>query len=275
MSEKYAVFGNPIEHSKSPEIHRAFADQTGQTMEYRRQLVDAEGFVAAADAFFDAGGKGLNITVPFKLDAYGYVSRTTPRARRAGAVNTLVMQTNGIILGDTTDGVGLVNDLKNNLGWEIRAKRVLILGAGGAVRGILEAILEQQPQHAVIANRSVDKALQLSKGFAEMGYILGCGLDVLDGQEFDLIINGTSASLKGGMPALPDSLLGDTGKTAYCYDLMYGAEPTPFMGWAQLRGAQTSDGLGMLVEQAAESFNLWRGVRPQTKEVIQYLRSLL
>ena len=275
MSEKYAVFGNPIEHSKSPEIHRAFADQTGQAIEYRRQLVDVEGFSAAADAFFHAGGKGLNITVPFKLDAYSYVSRTTPRARRAGAVNTLAMQADGTVLGDTTDGVGLVNDIKTNLGWEICAKRVLILGAGGAVRGILEAILEEQPQHIVIANRSVDKALQLSKGFAELGYILGCGLDVLDGQEFELIINGTSASLKGGMPALPDSLLGSPSETARCYDLMYGAEPTPFMTWARRGGAQTTDGLGMLVEQAAESFNLWRGVRPETKAVIQHLRALL
>ena len=219
MSERYAVFGNPIQHSKSPEIHRAFADETGQKVEYYRQLVDIEGFTAAADEFFDAGGKGLNITVPFKLDAYSYVSRTTPRARRAGAVNTLAMQADGTILGDTTDGAGLLADIKINLGWEIRAKRVLILGAGGAVRGILEALLEQQPQHVVIANRSIDKALQLSKGFAEMGYILGCGLDVLDGQEFDVIINGTSASLTGNMPTLPDSLLSGAGESACCYDL--------------------------------------------------------
>ena len=261
MSDKYAVFGNPIAHSKSPEIHRAFAEQTGQAMDYDRQLVDEAGFNEAADTFFQAGGKGLNITVPFKLDAYSYVSRTTPRARRAGAVNTLAMQADGTIVGDTTDGVGLVNDIKNNLGWEIRAKRVLIL--------------EEQPQHVVIANRSVEKALQLSKAFAEMGYILGCGLDILDGQEFDLIINGTSASLKGGMPPLPDSLLGSPATAANCYDLMYGAEPTPFMKWARRGGGQTADGLGMLVEQAAESFSLWRGVRPETSAVIQQLRAQL
>ena len=275
MSDKYAVFGNPIAHSKSPWIHRAFAEQTGQAMDYDRQLVDEAGFNEAADTFFQAGGKGLNITMPFKLDAYSYVSRTTPRARRAGAVNTLAMQADGTILGDTTDGVGLVNDIKNNLGWEIRAKRVLILGAGGAVRGILEPILEEQPQHVVIANRSVEKALQLSKAYAEMGYILGCGLDILDGQEFDLIINGTSASLKGGMPPLPDSLLGSPATAANCYDLMYSAEPTPFMKWARRGGGQTADGLGMLVEQAAESFMLWRGVRPQTSAVIQQLRTQL
>jgi shikimate dehydrogenase len=274
MTDKYAVFGNPIKHSKSPEIHRVFAVQTVQAMDYSRQLVDTDGFAAAADSFFEAGGKGLNITVPFKQDAYSYCSRTSARARRAGAVNTLALQEDGTILGDTTDGAGLVRDIKENLGWEIRAKRVLILGAGGAVRGILEPLLAEQPQHVVIANRTIEKALQLSKGFAELGYILGCGLDMLDGQEFDLIINGTSASLQGGMPPLPDSLLApssDTAKTA-CYDMMYGAVPTPFMSWARQRGAIASDGLGMLVEQAAESFDLWRGIRPQTNQVLDALR---
>ncbi len=277
MTDQYAVFGNPIVQSKSPEIHRAFAEQTLQKMDYDRQLVSADGFKAAADGFFQSGGKGLNITAPFKQDAYGYGSRTTARARRAGAVNTLAVQDGGTILGDTTDGVGLVRDIVHNLGWPIRAKRVLILGAGGAVRGVLEPLLAEQPQHVVIANRSVDKALQLAKGFAELGYLLGCGLDVLDGQEFDLIINGTSTSLQGGMPPLPDSILApssDLSKTA-CYDMMYGAMPSPFMGWAKQRGALTADGLGMLVEQAAESFALWRGVRPETHAVIDALRASL
>jgi shikimate dehydrogenase len=168
----------------------------------------------------------------------------------------------------------LVTDLKDNLGWQIRTKRILILGAGGAVRGVLEPLLAEQPQHIVIANRTVEKALQLSKSFAELGYILGCGLDMLDGQEFDLIINGTSASLQGGMPMLPDSLLApasEQGKTA-CYDMMYSAKPTPFMSWARQRGALAADGLGMLVEQAAESFDLWRGIRPDTSHVIDALR---
>ena len=274
MTEKYAVFGNPIKHSKSPEIHRAFAVQTVQAMDYSRQLVELDGFHAAADSFFRARGRGLNITQPFKQDAYSYGSRITPRARRAGAVNTLAMQDDGTVLGDTTDGVGLVTDIKDNLGWQIRTKRVLILGAGGAVRGVLEPLLAEQPQHIVIANRTVEKALQLSKGFAELGYILGCGFDMLDGQEFDLIINGTSASLQGGMPPLPDSLLApasEQGKTA-CYDMMYSAKPTPFMSWARQRGALAADGLGMLVEQAAESFNLWRGIRPDTSHVIDALR---
>ena len=274
MTDKYAVFGNPIKHSKSPEIHRAFAVQTLQAMEYNRQLVELDNFANAADRFFQAGGRGLNITVPFKQDAYGYGSRITPRARRAGAVNTLAMQADGTVLGDTTDGVGLVTDIKANLGWQIKAKRILILGAGGAVRGVLEPLLAEQPQHIVIANRTIDKALQLSKGFAELGYILGCGLDMLEGQEFDLIINGTSASLQGDLPPLPDSLVApssDSSKTA-CYDMMYGAEPTVFMSWARQRGALAADGLGMLVEQAAESFSLWRGIRPDTRHVIDALR---
>ena len=274
MTDRYAVFGNPIGQSKSPEIHRAFAVQTVQPMDYSRQLVELDDFVAAADSVFQAGGKGLNITVPFKQDAYSYGSRLSARARRAGAVNTLALQQDGTIFGDTTDGVGLITDITQNLNWQIRAKRVLILGAGGAVRGVLEPLLAEQPQHVVIANRSVGKALQLAKGFAELGYLLGCGLDMLEGQEFDLIINGTSASLQGGMPPLPDSLLAPSSETgtAACYDMMYSAAPTQFMSWARQRGARASDGLGMLVEQAAESFNLWRGIRPETRQVLDALR---
>lgn len=274
MTDKYAVFGNPIDHSKSPEIHRQFAEETGQALSYEKQLVDPQGFEAAADAFFAGGGKGLNITVPFKQDAYAYVARTTPRARRAGAVNTLSKEVDGTILGDTTDGVGLVTDIKHNLGWQIRHKKVLILGAGGAVRGVLEPLLEEQPQHIIIANRTVDKALQLAKGFAEFGYLLGCGFDMLDEQQFDVIINGTSASLQGELPPLPECLINADGSTV-CYDMLYGAEPTPFMQWASERGAKVSDGLGMLVGQAAESFALWRGVRPQTAPVISSLRAKL
>ena len=177
-------------------------------------------------------------------------------------------------MGDTTDGIGLVSDVVDNLGWQVRHKKVLILGAGGAVRGVLEPLLEQQPQHIVIANRTVDKALQLAKGFAEFGYLLGCGFDMLDEQQFDLIINGTSAGLQGDLPPLPDSLVDSSGATV-CYDMLYGAEPTPFMQWATQRGAVVSDGLGMLVGQAAESFALWRDVRPQTAPVIADLRAQL
>lgn len=273
MTDQYAVFGNPIEHSKSPAIHAAFAAQTGQDMTYDKQLVERDGFDAAADAFFAAGGRGLNITVPFKGDAYAYAARLTPRARHAGAVNTLALQEDGTILGDNTDGVGMVRDILNNLGWEIRGQKVLVLGAGGAVRGVLEPLLQELPQHVVIANRTIDKALQLAKGFAEMGYLLGCGFDMLEAQQFDLVINGTSASLAGELPPLPEGLLTAGGR---CYDMMYAAQPTPFMAWAGKQGAiAVADGLGMLVEQAAESFRLWRGVSPQTAPVIDSLRASL
>ena len=273
MVDQYAVFGNPIAHSKSPQIHTLFAAQTQQELDYRSQLVSLGGFVAAADTFFDNAGRGLNITIPFKQEAFNYADSVSKRAAAAGAVNTLVRQENGSIFGDTTDGVGLTTDIIDNLGWQVKAKRVLLLGAGGAVRGVLENLLNLQPQHVVIANRSVDKALQLSKQFAEAGYILGCGLDMLDGQEFDVIINGTSAALDGQPLLLPSSLIGASG--ANCYDMMYGAMPTDFMQWSASRGAEVSDGLGMLVEQAAESFYLWRGMRPRAAEVIALLRKTL
>jgi shikimate dehydrogenase len=268
MTDRYAVFGNPIAHSKSPLIHAAFAEQTGQDMRYDRQLVAIGGFAAAADAFFAAGGRGLNVTVPFKEDAFRYAARLTDRAQRAGAVNTLVA--GDAILGDTTDGTGLVRDMLVNQGWQIRGKRVLILGAGGAVRGVLEPLLAEQPQHLVIANRTVDKALALSKMFAEMGYLCGCALDMLPGQQFDLVINGTSSGLSGETLSLPDDLLA---ANANAYDMMYSDQPTTFMRWALQHGAgQAADGLGMLVEQAAAAFELWRGCRPNTAEVIQRLR---
>ena len=277
MTDQYAVFGNPIEHSKSPEIHRQFAEQTQQTLAYSKQLVPEDGFDQAADTFFANSGKGLNVTLPFKQEAFGYADAITDRARRAGAVNTLALQNDSKVLGDTTDGVGLVTDIKDNLGWQIRHKRILILGAGGAVRGVLEPLLAEQPQHIVIANRSVDKALQLSQQFAELGYLLGCGYDMLGEQSYDLIINGTSAGLQGQLPPLPETLIAreaEVVKTA-CYDMMYGAKPTLFVQWAQQQGALASDGLGMLVEQAAESFALWRGVRPQTAATIRSLRAQL
>lgn len=272
MTDNYAVFGNPVEHSKSPAIHTTFAEATGEDICYQKQKVEEGEFSQAADQFFENGGKGLNITVPFKQDAYSYAAKLTPRARHAGAVNTLSLQGDGTILGDTTDGVGMVRDMTENLGWQIKGKKVLVLGAGGAVRGVLEPLLELLPQHVVIANRTIDKALQLSKGFAEMGYLLGCGFDMLSGQQFDLVINGTSASLAGELPPLPDDLLM---AGAVCYDMMYGSEPTVFMNWAQHHGASAvADGLGMLVEQAAESFAIWRGIKPETQQVIASLRGL-
>ncbi len=272
--DRYAVFGNPIKHSKSPQIHAAFAEQTGQRMIYRAQLVEVGHFDDAARAFFDGGGLGLNITVPFKLDAFEFAGELSGRARRAGAVNTLARQDDGSIYGDNTDGVGLVRDLSSNLGWEISERRVLLLGAGGAVRGILEPLLRRHPASVVIANRTTDKAVELAKAFADLDVpVEGCGFDALSEREFDLVINGTSASLAGELPPLPDGLLSDTG---CCYDMMYGAEPTPFMRWAAGQMAwAVADGLGMLVEQAAESFCIWRGVRPETRRVIEQLRAAL
>lgn len=275
MTDRYAVFGNPIKHSRSPKIHGLFARQTGQDMCYDRQLVEPDAFKAAADDFFAAGGKGLNITVPFKLDAFAYASHLSPRAQRAGAVNTLALQSDGSIVGDNTDGIGMVRDITLNLGWQIADKRVLILGAGGAVRGVLEPLLAQRPEAITIANRTVAKARELAEAFADLGQVEGCGFAELAGREFDLIINGTSASLVGDLPPLPASIV--TPKTC-CYDMMYASTATVFMAWSQQAGAgaaATADGLGMLVEQAAEAFLLWRGVRPDTASVIARLRANL
>ena len=270
--DHYAVFGNPIEHSKSPEIHRNFAQLTGEAVVYEKQLVDVNSFESAAIAFFKTG-KGLNITVPFKLEAYSFAARLTERARRAGAVNTLALQADGTILGDNTDGIGMVSDIVDNLGWIIENKKVLILGAGGAVRGILQPLLAQNPKALVIANRTIEKAKQLAQGFSELGSIKGCGFEHLSDFKFDIVINGTSASLAGDLPPLPDTLLA---KGACCYDMMYGAEPTVFMHWAQAHGATSvADGLGMLVSQAAESFKLWRGVKPDVQSVIEKQRAKL
>ncbi len=274
MTDRYAVFGNPVAHSLSPAIHRAFAAQLGVDMSYTRQLVAAGGFNAAATEFFQGGGRGLNVTVPFKQDAYRFATRLTPRARRAGAVNTLALQRDSAVLGDNTDGAGLVSDITGNLGWSIVGKRVLILGAGGAVRGILQPLLAQNPRELVIANRTVAKAQQLVGEFASLGSMSAVDLDGLVAlKTFDVVINGTSASLGGDLPPLPDSLLAGA---AWCYDMMYGAVPTVFMKWATEHGAvAVADGLGMLVEQAAESFFLWRGLRPATAPVIGAMRASL
>ena len=270
-ADRYVVFGNPIRHSRSPQIHAAFAAQTGQHLTYRAQLVELDGFAVAARAFFDGGGKGCNITVPFKLDAYAFADELSGRARRAGAVNTLARQNDGSIYGDNTDGVGLVRDIEQNLVWEIHDRRVLIIGAGGAVRGVLEPLLKRHPAALVIANRTPEKAAQLAREFADLGDVGACALDALEGRQFDLVINATSAGLHGESLQLPANLLA---QGCCCYDLSYGAEPTPFMRWAACEAAwAVADGLGMLVEQAAEAFCIWRGVRPQTRPVIDTLRA--
>jgi shikimate dehydrogenase len=268
MTDRYAVFGNPIEHTKSPLIHSAFAQQTAQDITYEKQLVDKENFSAAARAFFDNGGCGLNITVPFKLDAYAFADQHSERARHAGAVNTLKKMPDGSVFGDNTDGAGLLRDLTINLGWILQDKRVLVLGAGGAVRGVIAPLMAENPQRIVIANRTLAKAEELVQLFHAGKLIRASSLNI-HARPFNIIINGTSASLGGEMPDLSPAILAPN---ACCYDMMYGKELTPFLQWAQQHGAPVADGLGMLAEQAAESFYLWRGVRPDTKAVMELLR---
>ena len=274
--DDYAVMGNPIAHSKSPQIHSLFAQQTKQTIHYSAIQVDTGGFKQAVGNFVAHKGKGLNITVPFKEEAWALVEQRSERAERAGAINTIKI-TNGQLFGDNTDGIGLVNDLKNNFKVTLKGARILLMGAGGASRGVLLPLLEQNPNSIVIANRTVSKATNLAEQFNDMGPIQGCGYDeleerVLADKPFDIIINATAASLQGDLPPLADSLISRSG---CCYDMMYGKQ-TPFMRWAQEQGASLIvDGLGMLVEQAAESFYIWRGVRPDTSSVLQQLREEL
>lgn len=267
--DHYAVFGHPISHSKSPRIHTLFAEQTGQRLSYIAQDVAAESFTAAANTFFDNGGKGLNCTVPLKELAWQYAHRLSERAQRGKAVNTLVLQNDGNILGENTDGIGLVNDLTANHDIALRNSRILILGAGGGARGILAPLLEQQPQRIVIANRTLSKAAIIATEFSDAGHIDSCDYPGLHQYQFDLIINATSASLSGDLPPLPRNLLAEHG---CCYDLAYGNQPTTFVQWGIAQHARKSlDGLGMLVEQAAEAFALWRGIRPDTAAVIALL----
>ncbi len=269
--DRYAVFGNPIAHSKSPILHAAFAKQTQQIMEYTTQCVEVDEFAKAADEFFNGGGKGLNVTVPFKIDAFNYAQALTERAKKAGAVNTLYKK-NNVMTGDNTDGVGFVSDVTENLGWELANKNILILGAGGAIRGILGPVLEQQPTSVVIANRTVEKAEQLVEIFSGDGNIRATSYDQITGS-FDIVINGTSAGLHGSFPELPDHLLANH---SACYDLMYAKSDTLFIQWAKNSGSEhIADGLGMLVCQGAESFFQWRDIYPETKHVIATLRDNL
>ncbi len=271
--DRYAVFGNPIKHSKSPQIHTLFAEQTKQSLMYTAELVEIGQFNQAIKDFIQNNGKGLNVTVPFKEDAWSCATQHSDRAQRAGAVNTLIVKPEGELFGDTTDGIGLVRDLTQNHNIQLNDKDILVIGAGGAVRGVLEALLEQQPISLLITNRTRQKALQLAKDFSDLGNIKGCGLDEIKNASFDIVINGTSASLQGELPPLPDSLFR---KNSCSYDMMYAAQATPFMQWSTKNGAaKVYDGLGMLVEQAAESFYIWRNVRPETKPVIQNIRDQL
>jgi shikimate dehydrogenase len=271
LIDRYAVFGYPIKHSKSPRIHMMFAEQTVQMLEYSAQEVPTEQFSVAVAAFFANGGKGLNCTIPLKELAWAYADFKTERAHTAKAVNTLALQADGSILGDNTDGIGLVTDLMTNHAVTMVGSRVLIMGAGGASRGIIAPILEQSVHSIVIANRTVDKAIDLAAEFHHKGSIKGCGFNDLKNQQFDLIINATSTSLSDQLPPLPDALLA---KNGVCYDLAYSNEPTVFVRWGLENHAMKSlDGLGMLVEQAAEAFFIWRGIRPKTRPVIELLNA--
>jgi shikimate dehydrogenase len=271
--DRYCVFGNPIAHSKSPDIHAAFAAQTGQALSYEKRLAPLDGFAAAVHAFIAEGGKGANVTVPFKLEAVKVANALTIRAQAAGAVNTLHFTEDGII-GDNTDGAGLVADIVNNAGLPLTGKRVLLLGAGGAARGVVLPILEHRPAQLVIANRTVATAEALAAQFAALGgtgVVSACGYDGIEGS-FDVIINATSASLNADLPPVPASAFAPG---ALALDMMYGKEPTVFLQFAAEHGALLRDGLGMLVEQAAEAFAVWRGVHPATADLLRQMRARL
>lgn len=267
--DQYGVAGHPIAHSWSPFIHGMFAKATAQNLVYRLFDITAENFRGDALRLFAGGIKGLNITLPHKQAAAELVNELTPRAERAKAVNTIAFFDEASLLGDNTDGLGLTADLENNLGIALGDKRVLILGAGGAVRGVLGSLMERDLREVVIANRTPDRARKLATEFADLGPISGCGFSEVRGPPYDLIINATSASMQGEMPEMPPGLVGED---SICYDMAYGRGHTPFTLWAKsLHAARTTKGWGMLVEQAAESFLLWRGIRPDTAPVLEAL----
>ena len=270
--DKYAVIGNPIEHSKSPQIHHLFAQQTEEDMMYEALFSPVDEFKETVEAFKKGGGKGLNVTVPFKQAAWALADELSDYATQAGAVNTLVFRDDGSIYGTNTDGIGIVRDLVENHGSLITGKRVLILGAGGAVRGVLQPILQQMPTAVFMANRTPERAVELAadmQALKESCDLAGGGFADIQG-EYDLIINGTAASLQGIMPPIPESCLA---AGVHCYDMMYGGRPTAFEYWCEDNGAtKVMNGLGMLVEQAAESFSIWRGKMPATKPVLEAMQ---
>jgi shikimate dehydrogenase len=271
MTDKYAVIGNPISHSKSPLIHSEFAKQTEQDLEYTAIEVPQDALESSLSQLRDILKlKGINITVPFKEQAWQLVENQSNRAKRAGAINTLVFNDDGSMYGDNTDGVGLCRDLTDNNSIELRGKRILLLGAGGAARGVIEPLLSYDPLELFVANRTASKAHALADLFSDLGHIRGGGFEDIK-PPYDVVINATAASLQGEVPPLPDNLFADN---AACYDMMYIDSDTAFISWAkQHAAAKTIDGLGMLVEQAAEAFRLWRGVMPDTQSVMALIRS--
>jgi shikimate dehydrogenase len=270
MTDKYAVIGNPIKHSKSPLIHSAFAKQTDQDLEYSAIEVPVDALESSLSQLRDILKlKGINITVPFKEQVWQQLSQKSDRAQRAGAVNTLIFNDDGSMFGDNTDGVGLCRDLTQNNNVVLKGKRILLLGAGGAARGVIAPLLAFQPSELFVANRTASKAEDLAESFKDLGAIRGGGFDAIT-PTFDVVINATAASLQGEVPPLPANLLSEN---AACYDMMYSDKDTAFVTWAKQHGAaKTIDGLGMLVEQAAEAFHLWRGVMPDTQAVLKQLR---
>ena len=272
MADKYAVIGNPVEHSLSPAIHAEFARATGQSIAYEKILAPLQGFRDAVLKFRDEGGKGLNVTLPFKHEAWELAGVRSGFALAAGALNTLTFRGRDII-GDNTDGIGLVRDLLRNLKVALHGQRVLLMGAGGASYGVLEPLLREEPERVVVANRTVDKAVALVERFEKFRKyavqgVTACSYEKLKGAQFDVVINATSAGLANTMPALPGGIFASG---AIAYDMVY-ARRTPFMQFAQEHGARVADGLGMLVEQAAESFFIWRGVYPETRAAMAMLR---
>ncbi|VAW73198.1 Shikimate 5-dehydrogenase I alpha [hydrothermal vent metagenome] len=271
MTDQYAVMGNPISHSKSPYIHTLFAQQSQQDLEYSAIEVPLNGFSQAVKSFTATQGRGLNITVPFKQEAWKLVDTHSERAIRAQAVNTIIVNSDNSLTGDNTDGLGMLADISRNHSINIQGLDVLVIGAGGAVRGVLEPLIKTNPKSITIVNRTITRAQELASNFSDLATISVIEFEQLANETpYDLVINGTSASLAGELPPLPDQLLTPG---ACCYDMMYSDQQTIFVQWALTHGATTAlDGLGMLVEQAAESFQLWRGIRPNTASVISALR---
>lgn len=270
MTDKYAVIGNPIAHSKSPIIHEAFAKQTGQDMSYERILAPLDGFAATVRELMTQGYKGVNVTVPFKFEAYQFCTAHTEQAKFAGAVNTIKLTDAGI-WGNNTDGDGLIRDITHNLKVLIQGQRVLLLGAGGAAEGVFLPLLAQKPAELVVANRTLDKATKMASKSCDYAIqTTGIAFEALGAQAFDIVINATSTGLSDSALPIPSTIFS---KGCLAYDMMYGRE-TPFMQQARANGATVADGLGMLVEQAAEAFSYWRGVRPETQAVIKMVRAL-
>ena len=270
---RFAVVGNPVSHSKSPMIHSLFARQTGKQLQYTREEVAPDCFTEFVQQFFTDGGSGLNVTVPFKEQAFELAQVHSKRARQARAVNTLYLDDQHRLCGDNTDGIGLVRDMRDNHGIAIVGKRLLMIGAGGAVRGALGSLAEEAPESITLVNRTLSRAVTLRKEFSGLAEIKVHSFeDQLDGP-FELVINGTSTGLQGEAPPLsPDAI----GTQTCCYDMMYSSQDTPFMDWARQQGAiEVLDGVGMLVEQAAESFSIWLNVKPNTASIIDQVRSSL